>query len=46
LGPPFDDKLTKKELMAHAPALAQSTLPSASPGVPVAEGTMLADKYR
>jgi len=32
--------------MAHAPALVRSTLPSASPGVPVAEGTMLADKYR
>src|SRR6185503_18233315 len=32
--------------MAPARTPAQSTLPSASPDVPLAEGTMLADKYR
>jgi serine/threonine protein kinase len=46
----LNDKPTKKELMAPAipptPVVAQGTLPSATPGVPVAEGTMLADKYR
>jgi serine/threonine-protein kinase len=41
----LNDKPTKKEAMAPAMAPAFSTLPSATPGVPV-EGTMLADKYR
>jgi serine/threonine-protein kinase len=40
----LNDKPTKKDAMA--PERAQGTLPSASPDVPVGEGTMLADKYR
>jgi serine/threonine-protein kinase len=42
----LNDKPTKKDAMAPAMVPAFSTLPSATPGVPVAEGTMLADKYR
>ena len=41
----MNDKPTKKEALAPPMAPAFSTLPSATPGVPV-EGTMLAEKYR
>ena len=42
----MNDNSTKKDLIVPTPTPAQGTLPSASPDVPVAEGTMLADKYR
>jgi serine/threonine-protein kinase len=42
----LNDNPTKKEAMTPALASGKRTLPSANANVPVAEGTMLADKYR
>jgi serine/threonine-protein kinase len=42
----LNDNPTKKELLVPALTPAQSTMLSASPTVPVVEGTMLGDKYR
>jgi serine/threonine-protein kinase len=42
----LNDNPTKKELLVPTRTPAQNTMPSATPDVPIGEGTMLADKYR